>query len=81
VKKLSFLMGVGVGFLLGSRSGRSTYEKVERKIREFLGQDQIQGTIDQVKDATDQLRDVAHDRVNDETDRMTQQVSDRLASR
>ena len=73
MKKLSFLIGIGIGFLLGSRSGRGAYESVESKVREFMGQDQVQGTIDQVKTA-------AHDQIDNATDRVTQRVSNTMDS-
>jgi hypothetical protein len=73
MKKLSFLIGVGIGFLLGSRSGRGAYETLEAKVREFIGHEQIQ-------DAAAQVKDAAHAQFDDVTDRVSQKVSDTLGA-
>jgi hypothetical protein len=69
MKKLSFLAGLGIGFLLGSRSGRGPYQNLENKVRELLGQEQVQDTIGHIKGA-------AQDQLSEAADRVTQRVAE-----
>jgi hypothetical protein len=42
--KLSFLVGAGVGYVLGSRAGRERYEQIVALARRFAGSQTIQTT-------------------------------------
>ena len=57
MKRLSFLMGVGVGFVLGSRAGRGPYERLETNVKKIAGQADVQ-------DAAHQVHDVVQEKVN-----------------
>jgi hypothetical protein len=58
MKRLWFLIGVGVGFVLGSRAGRGPYQQLEANVRKMLGQPEVRHTMAQV-------RDTVQDKVND----------------
>ena len=49
VKKAMLLVGVGVGFVLGSRAGRGPYETLEGKVRQAAGRPEVQGTVEELK--------------------------------
>jgi hypothetical protein len=60
MRKLTLLVGVGVGFVLGSRAGKGPYEQLEAKVRGFAGHDDVQDAVSQVKDtAKDQASTAA----------------------
>jgi hypothetical protein len=42
--KLSFLVGAGVGYVLGSRAGRERYEAIVAAARRFAGSQTVQTT-------------------------------------
>ncbi len=50
MRKTTFLLGAGIGFILGSRSGRDPYERLDSKIREITRRSDVQGKVEQLKD-------------------------------
>lgn len=53
-------LGVGIGFLLGSRAGRGPYEKFSTATKAFWGDPRVQRQVDRsVEFANDKLEDVA----------------------
>ncbi|MFE4950063.1 hypothetical protein ACFQ9V_08130 [Leifsonia sp. NPDC056665] len=74
MKVIIFVAGVAVGFMIGSRAGRGTYENMRNKWQGFSGSDQVQ----QVKDG---VRDFAGQAASDLSDKVTEAVgkaSDKL---
>jgi hypothetical protein len=60
MKKITLLVGAGIGFVLGSKVGREPYEKIEAKVKTTLKRDDVKGDIDQAKStATEQVSAVA----------------------
>lgn len=57
--KLAFIAGVGAGYVLGSRAGRSSYEKLKKSIKSFWTTDDVQHVVatleHEVKEATEDL--------------------------
>jgi len=49
VRKVTLLIGVGVGFVLGSRAGRGPYEQIEAKARELTGRQDVRQVVDTAK--------------------------------
>jgi len=45
MKKALFLAGIGVGFLLGSRSGRESYEKLKTEAQKLWNDPKIQNKV------------------------------------
>ena len=58
--KATFLLGAGLGFILGSRAGRGPYQQIESKVREITHRPQVQDRLHQLQDAAqDQAAAVA----------------------
>ena len=49
--KATFLLGAGIGFILGSRTGRGPYQQLDTKVREFTRRPEVQDKAGQLKDA------------------------------
>ena len=59
MKKLYFLVGVGVGFLLGSRVGREPYEKLEAQVRQLAGRPEVKDAVNTMTEKASDLTDSA----------------------
>jgi hypothetical protein len=55
-KRLILLAGVGVGFVLGSRAGRQSYEKLKNQVEEWWSDPRVQ---DSIHKATETVREQA----------------------
>jgi hypothetical protein len=44
MRKITFILGAGIGFLLGSKAGNGPYEQVEAKLREAIKRPKPQPT-------------------------------------
>lgn len=63
--KVTFAVGFGVGYLLGTKAGRQRYEQIQRAIHSFMDNPTVQETAGVVQaQATDMLH-VAKDRVGE----------------
>jgi len=51
MSKRSFVLGVGVGYILGARAGRQRYEQIVELWHQVTGSAQVQGATDKTKDA------------------------------
>jgi hypothetical protein len=51
IRKTTFLLGGGIGFILGSRIGRGPYQQLETKVRAMARRPAVQDTAGQLKDA------------------------------
>ena len=51
MKKLAFLLGVAVGFLIGSKVGHEPYAQVEKKMRELAARPEVQDAMNKAKGA------------------------------
>ncbi len=50
MRKSMFLVGAGIGFILGSRSGRGPYQQLESKVREITRRPEVRNKVEQLKD-------------------------------
>jgi hypothetical protein len=57
MRKLSFVIGGAVGFVLGSRAGRGPYEQLEKRARRLSGRPHVQRVADQVGESATYVRD------------------------
>jgi gas vesicle protein len=57
MKKLTFVVGAAIGFVLGSRAGRGPYEGLENRARQLRGRPQVQRVTDQVGESAAQIAD------------------------
>lgn len=51
MKKLAFLIGVGIGFLLGSKTGTGPYEQLETKVRSITNRPDVRDAVETSKEA------------------------------
>jgi len=56
--KLTFLAGLAVGYVLGSKAGRESYDKIKRSLKSFLASEPVHDAAAMVKDT---LKDQAHE--------------------
>jgi hypothetical protein len=59
VKRFSFLVGVGVGFVVGSRAGSEPYQKLAATVQKAAKRSETQRAVDQVKGVARQRADAA----------------------
>ena len=48
--KATFVLGAGVGFVLGSRAGRGPYQQMALKVREIMHRPEVQDGLHQLQD-------------------------------
>lgn len=48
--KLTFVIGMGVGYVLGARAGRSSYEKIKSSAKTLWNKDQVQDTFSNLQE-------------------------------
>jgi hypothetical protein len=51
MKKRSFVLGFGVGYVLGARAGRQRYEQIVDLWNRVTGSPQVQGAADRTREA------------------------------
>jgi len=54
--KLSMLVGMGIGYVLGTRAGRERYEQLVRIGRKVIGSQTVQATAGVLKAQVDDVR-------------------------
>lgn len=69
MKKLAFLIGVGVGFLLGSKVGKAPYEELKTKVRSITHRPEV-------RDAVETTKEAAIHQVTDSVNKVSDQVTD-----
>ena len=68
MKKFTFLIGIAVGFVLGSRTGRGPYEQLEYAVRQMMNQPKVQDALRSAADSAESVRDTALDRTSEAID-------------
>ncbi len=63
IRKTTFLLGGGIGFILGSRIGRGPYQQLEMKVRAITRRPAIQDTAGQLTDAAKEQAAAVIDKV------------------
>lgn len=48
--KLTFVIGMGVGYVLGARAGRSSYERLKSSVKAVWNKDQVQETVSNLQE-------------------------------
>jgi hypothetical protein len=51
MRKRSFVLGLGVGYVLGARAGRQRYEQIVDLWKQLTGSPQVQGAADKTREA------------------------------
>ncbi|MDQ3990699.1 MAG: YtxH domain-containing protein [Actinomycetota bacterium] len=55
--KTGALVGLGIGYILGTKAGRERYDELRRSWDNFMGNPQIQQMIDRGKDVVESAQD------------------------
>jgi hypothetical protein len=78
MKKLLLLAAVAGGFVLGSKQGRSPYEHLEARFRQFTGESDVTGAVDNVAakatDLADHAAGTANEKINDVADSVHENI-------
>jgi hypothetical protein len=75
MKKLAFLVGLAVGFLLGSKTGTGPYENLEGKVRSLRARPDVADTVDRAKAAASEQVTGVVDKVNEKVPSRTNGVA------
>jgi hypothetical protein len=65
VKKLTFLIGVGIGFLLGSKAGTGPYQEIEARVRSIANRPAVRDIVETMNEAAGEQVEVAVSKVSD----------------
>ena len=76
MKRLLLLVGMGIGFVLGSKAGRAPYERLERTVRELLRRPQVSTPMHSVSDTAAAARDATLDAANGAIDEASRKITD-----
>jgi len=84
MKKWILLLGIGIGFVLGSKAGRGPYKQIEGTVRDVTARPEVQKAIRTVTRRTqEQAGDIAstvHDRVSEAADRIGEKLPSSVGS-
>ena len=61
--KTTFLLGAGISFILGSRTGRGPYQQLETKVRELTRRPEVLDKVGQLKDAANERASTVADKI------------------
>ncbi|HTU37432.1 MAG TPA: hypothetical protein VMF35_05410 [Acidimicrobiales bacterium] len=65
MKKVAFLIGLGVGFILGSRAGSGPYKRLEEKARSLRERPDVDDAVTRAKEAASEQVTEAVGKVNE----------------
>jgi hypothetical protein len=71
--KLSFLIGLGAGYVLGARSGRERYEQIAGKAQELWRDPRVQ-------DKAEQAQHLVKEKASDVGGRVSEKVTEKIGS-
>ncbi|MFJ8232371.1 YtxH domain-containing protein [Streptomyces sp. NPDC094448] len=79
--KLTFLAGLGVGYVLGTRAGRERYEQLRKSVRELSQNPAVRNAAESAAQNSRQLAGKALHVVSDKVgDRVPESVAERVRS-
>jgi hypothetical protein len=64
MKKLAFVIGLGVGFVLGSKAGSGPYEELQRKVRSLRHRPDVEQVVVRAKGAASEQVTEVVEKVN-----------------
>lgn len=71
MRKLTFVLGLATGFVLGSRTGRGPYEQLENAVRQAVNQPKVQETLQSASDSAQSVRNKTLDAASDAMDEVS----------
>lgn len=74
MSKLSFVVGVGVGYVLGTRAGREQYERIVAQGRAFLGSPTVRQVTDAAKAEAARVVDEGTALLRSKTEQVSQRL-------
>lgn len=80
MSKMWFVAGLAVGYVLGARAGRETYEQIARTARQIWENPTVQEAAGVVQAQTTRLVDTAKEKVNEKVARATDKVDEKLTN-
>jgi tryptophan synthase beta subunit len=72
MKKLLVLVGIGIGFVVGSRAGKAPYARLTRTWREVTGRPEVKQVVDAVADKVEDLTDTVGAKVSSAASSVTE---------
>ncbi|WP_209370375.1 hypothetical protein [Brevibacterium renqingii] len=69
-KRLILLAGLGVGFVLGSRTGRQSYERLKAQAQELWTDPRVQGTVEKANQSIREKSPAVADAVQTAADKV-----------
>jgi len=72
MKKITFLLGLATGFVLGSRTGRGPYEQLEGAVGQAVNQPKVQESLRSAADSAESVRDATLDAATEAIDNGSQ---------
>ncbi|MCU1514760.1 MAG: YtxH protein [Microbacteriaceae bacterium] len=69
--KLMLLIGVGVGYIIGVRTGRAGYEKIKKQATDAWNSPRVQKTVSDVGDFAKDKFPTATEKVTDVVDKVS----------
>lgn len=74
MKKFLLLLGLGVGFVLGSRAGREPYERLRTTVNDLTERREFKRLADSTTDLANSVAQDVSDKVSEATDRASDKV-------
>lgn len=65
MKKLAFVIGLGIGFILGSRAGSGPYRELEGKLHALRNRPEVDEAVERTKVAANERVTEVVDKVNE----------------
>lgn len=78
MRRLVFIAGVGVGYVLGSRAGRQRYEQIKAKAQQAWGRDDVQEKVQAATQAVKEQAPVVAEKVGQTTKAAASAVRERV---
>ena len=80
MKKMTFLAGVGVGYVLGARAGRQRYEQIKSSAQGVWNSPKVQETVSQAQDLAAQKAPGVQQKIAETASNAAHKVSDKVRS-
>lgn len=76
MKRFLLVLGMGIGFVLGSKAGRAPYERLERSLRDLMRRPPVRASLQSVSDTAAVVRDATFDAANGAIDEASRKITD-----